>query len=599
MALDAALSLVVVAAVAAVAAASASAAPAPPPLPPDFAAYGGSAALLRNPERGFRFELDFPITAASLVDALALNCSLVQTYAYLPASNPPQPLPQATLDELGAGFAALRAAGLKAVLRFAYDRQDPGETNYTFETIALHQQNLMAVLANNADVVFALEAGFVGSWGEWHSSLNKLEANETALAALVANELYGGLGLPTSTFVLLRYSALKDKVLRPSPPLSPAQQAQWPAMTFGIVDSGSAGSQVAAARLGYHNDGFLSTPSDGDTYYSDLPAAACGAAAAALPIVPLMCSLDGPIADLGYEVTTREAPWLPVGGEMYWNAGGNGSGTLAVDGHTAAHRLFAQHFTYLSIVHGLAPYGSSKGGAAARARGRGRVDAGGLENINRWMLEPLNISRLWNCGGPSWFPCGMPVADAYAAAIDTANLTTFDYIRDALGYRIQLNGAYVPSNVTLGGTLSVAVYVSNYGFAAPLNPRLVYVVLIDAAADAIAFITHFPGVDVRDWQPHVPGDPQFATLAHFAGASPELELGAVAPGTYFLGIFMPDASPVAASNASAFSIRLANRECATLAEAGSGSPACTFFWQDKGGAGGVNVLGPIEVLAAR
>jgi len=165
-------------------------------LPPGFAAYDGSAAMLRNPERGFRFELDFPFSLATLADALALNCTLVQTYAYLPASNPPLPLPQSVLDELDAGFGALRAAGMKAVLRFAYDRLQPGEQNYTFETVALHQQNLMSVVAYNADVIFVLEAGFVGSWGEWHSSKNALEANETGLSALVANELYGGLGLP-------------------------------------------------------------------------------------------------------------------------------------------------------------------------------------------------------------------------------------------------------------------------------------------------------------------------------------------------------------------------------------------------------------------
>ena len=393
---------------------------------------------------------------------------------------------------------------------------------------------------------------------------------------------------------MLRYRALKDKVLRPSPPLSPAQQAAWPQMVFGIVDSGSAGSQAAAARLGYHNDGFLSTASDGDTYFADLPAAACGASA--LPIVPLMCSLDGPIADAGFAVTTLESPYLPIGGEMFWNAGANGSGTLVVNGHTAAHRLRMQHFTYLSIVHGLSPYGS---GAKSRRRGGGVGGGGGgiggsnAENINSWQSEPLNISRLWNCGGPSWWACGMPAPDAYVAEI--ANKTSFDYIRDFLGYRIQLNGAYFPSNVSLGGTLSVAIRVTNFGFSAPINPRLVFLVLINATTDAIIFITHFPGVDWRAWQPHVPGDPQFAPLEHFAGASPVLEAGSVAPGRYSLGVFMPDANPGGASNASSFSVRFANRECASLAAAGAG---CIFWWSDSGGAGGVNVLGSIDVLPA-
>ena len=554
------------------------------------ASFDGSADLLINPERGFRWEFDSFPSLDGLADAIALNVSIAQCYAYLPAA--PVPLNSSFLSALDAGFGALRVAGLKAVLRFAYDRLQPGENNYTFETIELHQLNLAWVVAKNADVIFVLEAGFVGSWGEWHSSMNGLEANETALSALVANELYGGLGLPPTTFVMLRYRALKDKVLRPTPPLSAAQQAAWPAMTFGIVDSGSAGSQAAFARLGYHNDGFLSTGSDGDTYYADLPAAACGASA--VPIVPLFCSLDGPMVDAAFAVTTLESPYVPIGGEMYWSAGANGSGTLVVDGHTAAHRLRMQHFTYLSIVHGLAPYG--RGG---RGRGRGRDGNGGRgaltatsENINAWMATPLNISRIWNCGGPTWWPCEMPLPPAYAAALP--NRSVFEYIRDLLGYRVQLNSADFPAAVALGDELTVSARVTNFGFAAPVSPRLVYIVLIDAMADAIAFITHFPGVDASSWMPHVPGDPALAPLEHFMGASPLLAAGALAPGNYSLGLFLPDATP-GASNASAFSVRLANRACATIAEAGSGG--CAFWWADRGGAGGVNVIGQVQVTA--
>ena len=597
--------------------------------PPSYVSYDGSAAMLMNPERGFRWELDdFPSTAG-LSDALALNVTLAQCYAYLPASRS-TPLNASFLAALDGGFAALRAAGVKAVLRFAYDRLQPGENDYDFGVIARDQASLAPIVAANADVIYVLEAGFVGSWGEWHSSRNGLEKNETGLAALVANKLYGGIGLPLTTFVMLRYAGLKSAVLRPVPPLSEAQQAAWPGMVFGVVDGGSVGSQAAYARLGYHNDGFLSTASDGDTYFASLPADACGEGA--LPIVPLMCSLDGPIVDAGFAVTTAEAPYLPIGGEMYWNAGADNATTLVVDGHTAAHRLRMQRFSYLSIVHGLAPYGSggsaggggsrsgdcesggdsesdhragrSRGGEYDRAKGR-RIEnsdyrakgrrLNGIENINAWMREPLNISRLWNCGGPSWFDCGMPAPDAYVQALP--NLTAYDYIRDFLGYRVQLLEASFPASVALGAELTVAVRLVNYGFAAPANPRGMLLALIDAGAaggaGAIVFTAPFPGVDARAWQPFVPNDPLLQPLVHFAGAAPRL--AALAPGAYALGLYLPDAAP-GASNASAFSVRLANKACATMSAAGVN--ACTWWWVDARSAGGVNVIGQVVVSAA-
>lgn len=580
----------------------------------DFTMFDGSADMVLNPERGFRWEFDsFPLLTG-IEDAIANNVTLVQCYVYLP----PQPIPlnSSFLSALDDGFAALRSAGMKAVLRFAYDRLQPGENNYTFETISLHQENLAVVVANAADVIFVLEAGFIGSWGEWHSSLNKLEENETALSALVANELYGSLGLPSTTFVMLRYRALKDKVLRPSPPLSSAQKLLWPNMVFGVVDSSSANTQTASARIGYHNDGFLSTSSDGDTYYADLPSSTCGTDA--VSIIPLFCTLDGPQIDTGFITTTLESPYLPIGGEMYWNAGGNGTNTISVDGHTAAHRLRMQHFTYLSIVHGFAPYGRDNKGqkhegiilsnnsysqiqsiksshSSIGFDKRNAIAPSVTENINAWMSTPLNISRLLNCGGPTWSQCGMPLPSAYEAS--SVNRTVFDYIRDFLGYRLQLNSAYWPGTIILGSELSVAAKITNFGFSSPINPRLIYIVLIDPMAangsGEIVFISHFPGIDVRSFMPYIPGDPEFEPIENIISASPELLPNSLSIGNYYLGLYLPDAYP-GASNSSAFSIRLANRACISPIEIGNG---CVWFWKDARGAGGVNVIGKVNVTS--
>ena len=71
--------------------------------------------------------------------------------------------------------------------------------------------------------------------------------------------------------------------------------------------------------------------------------------------------------------------------------------------------------------------------------------------------------------------------------------------------------------------------------------------------------------DVRDWQPHIPGDPTFSALEHVF-TSVESPPAAVCTGakTLQLGVFMPDArmQKLAETEAmgAAFSVRLANAD---------------------------------------
>ena len=87
---------------------------------------------------------------------------------------------------------------------------------------------------------------------------------------------------------------------------------------------------------------------------------------------------------------------------------------------------------------------------------------------------------------------------------------------------------------------------------------------------------------MRDWQPHLPGDPTFTPIAHRLSGTfalraadlPRAELrgnGALLP----LGLFMPDARmgglATTADAAAAFSIRLANDGVGWVALAGEGA----------------------------
>ena len=50
----------------------------------------------------------------------------------------------------------------------------PGTHYYTEDTILNHIKQLATPFAQHHDALYVLQAGFIGSWGEWHSSLTNL-----------------------------------------------------------------------------------------------------------------------------------------------------------------------------------------------------------------------------------------------------------------------------------------------------------------------------------------------------------------------------------------------------------------------------------------
>ncbi|MCU0696338.1 MAG: DUF4832 domain-containing protein [Myxococcaceae bacterium] len=152
------------------------------------------------------------------------------------------------LSQLETGLGRIRSAGLKVIVRVAYNYPQ-NETQYqnaqdaTLQQVRAHLQELAPVFSRNADVIAYFQAGFIGAWGEWHTSsnglttaANKLSVRDAWLAAL-----------PPNRTVSFRYPA----DLRAWYPTAPTVEARL---------SG------AAPRVGFHNDCFMASPSDVGTY---------------------------------------------------------------------------------------------------------------------------------------------------------------------------------------------------------------------------------------------------------------------------------------------------------------------------------------------
>lgn len=93
---------------------------------------------------------------------------VVQTYFYLTQYRD-KDLDQAAIDNMNAYFAACRKMNVTIALRFAYvfnyEQRDTQDC-VSLEQMLRHMEQIKPVLAENRDVLFCLEGGFFGEWGE-------------------------------------------------------------------------------------------------------------------------------------------------------------------------------------------------------------------------------------------------------------------------------------------------------------------------------------------------------------------------------------------------------------------------------------------------
>jgi hypothetical protein len=195
-----------------------------------------------NPERGFfRFSDLLPTTDFAAIRAS--GASLAYTRVMLNNFRT-SPISQAFLDNLSLAFTKLRAAGLKAVVRFQYD--EAGGQDATKDQILAHIQQLKPILRQNSHLIATLQAGFIGAWAEWHTSANGLDQNTAAKSAIV----------------LALLDAVPDRYVQIR---TPKHKADIFDSSFPMTDS-AAFSSNRFARVGHLNDAFLASDDDMGTY---------------------------------------------------------------------------------------------------------------------------------------------------------------------------------------------------------------------------------------------------------------------------------------------------------------------------------------------
>lgn len=225
--------------------------------------YSPSADNFANPERGFyvqRFPVApalqiYPIEVSDLQAARANGMTVVRAYFLLDTFKA-GPISQAVLDQISGSLAKVRTAGMKIIPRFAYNFPTSDyltAKDAPVDVVLQHLTQLESLLKSNADVIAFLEAGFIGAWGEWHTSSNGLIGATNDERAINSNT-----------------RAIVDKLMSVLPP-DRAIAVRYPSAKMQLFASqpltaSEAFANTTKARIGHHNDCFLAGVTDRGTY---------------------------------------------------------------------------------------------------------------------------------------------------------------------------------------------------------------------------------------------------------------------------------------------------------------------------------------------
>jgi hypothetical protein len=293
------------------------------PRPFDTTVYKESGEDFANPERGF---YRYAETSAKNFQSLDVNqmkewrtlqqvnhanykvYSTLIYRGYVLEGFTDKPLTQTFLDNVQKDFDNARTAGVKLIVRFAYTITThqgscpeksicPPYGDAPKEIVLNHIFQLKPLLQKNADVIACMQLGFIGIWGENYYSDYFGDPSQNGNGKLVDRnwqERFDVLkalldALPKERMVQVRVPQMKQRyVYGVSAPTTAAALTEAEAFT-----------ETDKARVGFHNDCFLSSPDDYGTYNDYGNSSSSGQSA--------LTALKAYMAD--------DSKYVPVGGE--------------------------------------------------------------------------------------------------------------------------------------------------------------------------------------------------------------------------------------------------------------------------------------------
>jgi hypothetical protein len=222
----------------------------------------------------------------------------------------------------------------------------------------------------------------------------------------------------------------------------------------------------------------------------------------------------------------------------------------------STRRVALRYPAYKRMFYGTSPTVEAQllgGAAVARVAHHNDCFVSSPDDVGTYQYEPIDILKAYLADDTRYEPIGgetCAVDARNSCATTTAEMQRFhwthindEYNRDVitqwdtggcradierkLGYRLTLRSGSMPMSVRPGGSFMLALSLGNDGWAAPTNPRPVFVVLEGQGQRLTAQLD----VDPRTW---LPGDVRI--LAHMRLPA------SLQAGVYRLALWLPDAA---------------------------------------------------------
>jgi hypothetical protein len=276
--------------------------------------YLESQEIIFNPERGLQ---KYTISSDGVLSTNTLNnwknssdkVSVVFRYFILPISGN---ITSTQLSNILTDLNTVRNAGLKIIVRFSYTNscnsgcldgtipQQPSKNQ-----ILTHINQLSSIINNNKDVILSIQAGFIGTWGEWYYT----GSSEFGHAGSISNtqwqnrkDVVDGMlnNFHIDIPLQVRYVNAKRQMYGNSVPTNFGQD-----------------------RIGFYNDAFLNSWGDMGTY-------------------SISGQFTPPVGSSDYNFIANTSRFLPMTGET------NGLNPLRTDGSNAVIEMDNLSFTTLN-----------------------------------------------------------------------------------------------------------------------------------------------------------------------------------------------------------------------------------------------------------
>lgn len=259
---------------------------------------------------------------------------------------------------------------------------------------------------------------------------------------------------------------------------------------------------------------------------------------------------DFPIGSADYtQIKNENAAGLWMDGEIPYYSNGTGPYDFnkAMNPMTVLRILSEHRYTSFSMRDQL--NGSSK------------------NNLQIWRNTQVSLADIVNSGYSS-----IPRDTAYFTNMSGQLVTRsyYDFIRDHLGYRFQVQRATFEKNVTRGSNFAIQISLRNIGFSNLINSRNLYLALIDSNNQVTTFSLQ---EDARSWNVST------QTAAYLLSKQIALPNNLPA-GQYKLGLWLPDSDAGLKYDAD-YAIRFANRNIQ--------------HWRDPQSQYLINILGTINL----